>query len=88
MPQAWSTGDVAAVHGLMAPSCDTINPIFGERKSSREEWEEMVKDVFQVRAGGKEREGKPLPCRAPCSREVQFRKSSQRTRATQDCCTV
>ncbi|KAI3433681.1 hypothetical protein D9Q98_003490 [Chlorella vulgaris] len=45
--QAWSTGDVAAVHSLMAPSCDTINPIFGERKSSREEWEEMVKDVFQ-----------------------------------------
>lgn len=57
MPQAWSTGDVAAVHSLMAPSCDTINPIFGERKSSREEWEEMVKDVFQVRAGGKQREG-------------------------------
>lgn len=46
--EAWRTGDVRAVHDLMSPASHTINPIFGERKSSREEWEEMVKDVFRV----------------------------------------
>jgi hypothetical protein len=42
MVQAWRTGDVKAVHGLMAEDSHTINPIFGDKKSSREEWENMV----------------------------------------------
>ena len=47
-PQAWRTGNVSAVHRAMAPTCHSVNPIFGERKSSREEWEQMVQDVFKV----------------------------------------
>lgn len=47
-PQAWRTGQVKAVHDMLSPGAHTINPIFGETKGSREEWEEMVKDVFKV----------------------------------------
>lgn len=27
-----------------------VSPVFGEKKASREEWEDMVRDVFKVRA--------------------------------------
>lgn len=47
--QTWRSGDVRAVHDLLAPGCHTVAPIFGDKKASRQEWEEMVRDVFQVR---------------------------------------
>lgn len=46
--QAWSTGDVKSVHEIMSAEAHTVNPIFGEKKGSRQEWEEMVNDVFKV----------------------------------------
>ena len=39
---------MSAVHRAMAVDCHSVNPIFGEKKSSREEWEQMVQDVFKV----------------------------------------
>lgn len=38
------------MHDVMAPDAHTINPIFGDKKASREEWEHMISDVFEVRA--------------------------------------
>ena len=38
------------MHDLLAPDCHTVNPIFGDKKASRQEWEETLKDVFRVRA--------------------------------------
>ena len=45
----WQSGNVQAVHDVMAPDAHTINPIFGDKKASREEWEHMISDVFEVR---------------------------------------
>lgn len=45
--EAWRTGDPSAVHDLLAPDCHTVNPIFGDKKASRQEWEETLKDVFR-----------------------------------------
>ncbi|KAI7838992.1 hypothetical protein COHA_007232 [Chlorella ohadii] len=45
--EAWRTGDPSAVHDLLAPDCHTINPVFGDKKASRQEWEETLKDVFR-----------------------------------------
>lgn len=49
--QAWRTGDPSTVHDLLAPDCHTTNPIFGDKKASRQEWEETLKDVFRVGSG-------------------------------------
>jgi len=32
----------------MAPAAHTVSPVFGDKKSSREEWEHMIADVFKV----------------------------------------
>lgn len=47
--QAWRSGDCAPVHSMLAPSAHSVSPIFGEKKASRQEWEEMVHDVFKAR---------------------------------------
>ncbi|PSC68863.1 ribonuclease III isoform A [Micractinium conductrix] len=44
----WRTGDVSTVHSLLAPNAHTVSPVFGEKKGSREEWEEMVEEVHKV----------------------------------------
>ncbi|KAL4430802.1 hypothetical protein ABPG75_006058 [Micractinium tetrahymenae] len=46
--EAWRSGDCGPVHAVLSPSAHSVSPIFGEKKASREEWEEMVHDVFKV----------------------------------------
>ena len=50
--QAWRTGDPSAVHDLLAPDCHTVNPVFGDKKASRQEWEETLRDVFKASGRG------------------------------------
>lgn len=47
--KAWRSGDCGPVHSMLAPSAHSVSPIFSEKKESRQEWEEMVHDVFKAR---------------------------------------
>lgn len=48
MKQVWRTGDVSLAHDSIAPTAHTVNPMLGEKKGSRADFEQQVEEVFKV----------------------------------------
>lgn len=44
----WRVGDVSIAHDSISPKAHTVNPILGEKKESRADFEQQVEEVFKV----------------------------------------
>jgi hypothetical protein len=44
--EAWRTKSLDAIYPHMLPQCHIINPIFGEKKESREEWQKVFRKAL------------------------------------------